>query len=279
MTYRKSSLLAAVSVVSILAAAPVALAANQTTPTGAQTQSAPPIDADRLIGKDLINPKGEKVGEIESVLIDQNNIVAGIVVGVGGFLGIGERDVAIDWRQVSVVNGGEKVTTTLTAEELKAMPPYEYKDGNAKSTSYFDPDYIQQRASTMADDATTAMNNAVDETKKMAGVAADKITGNGKAEGWVVATGDVTASHLMGAEVVDARGEEVGEVDDVVLAKDGPKLVLDTGKLSGAGSEKVVLKLDDAEVLQQRSDPDDLRIKIAMSDVELKALPRYTDKP
>jgi hypothetical protein len=45
---------------------------------------------------------------------------------VGGFLGVGKKDVAVSWRDLKVMNNGEKVVMNTTKDQLKAMPAFTY---------------------------------------------------------------------------------------------------------------------------------------------------------
>jgi sporulation protein YlmC with PRC-barrel domain len=51
--------------------------------------------ASDLRDKDVYGPNNERIGEIEDVLVNQSGQVTGVVLEVGGFLGIGEREVAV----------------------------------------------------------------------------------------------------------------------------------------------------------------------------------------
>ncbi len=60
--------------------------------------------ASQLEGLNVYNQNNEKIGDISEMLVDQSGKIQAVVVGVGGFLGIGERDVAISFDQVKFVN-------------------------------------------------------------------------------------------------------------------------------------------------------------------------------
>lgn len=51
--------------------------------------------ASKLIGVNVYNVQNEKLGDISDILLDQSGKVSGVVIGVGGFLGIGERDILV----------------------------------------------------------------------------------------------------------------------------------------------------------------------------------------
>lgn len=60
--------------------------------------------ASNLEGLNVYNNNNENIGEINELIIGQDGQIQAVVVGVGGFLGIGERDVAIPFDQVRFVN-------------------------------------------------------------------------------------------------------------------------------------------------------------------------------
>jgi sporulation protein YlmC with PRC-barrel domain len=56
--------------------------------------------ASKLVGINVYGPNNEKVGDINEVLVDRNGKAEAVVIGVGGFLGLGEKDVAIPFDEV-----------------------------------------------------------------------------------------------------------------------------------------------------------------------------------
>lgn len=67
-----------------------------------------------LMGVSVVGPADEEIGTVDDMLLDAEGRTIGIVVGIGGFLGIGEREVAIDVQQVQFVMV-EAMTTGATA--------------------------------------------------------------------------------------------------------------------------------------------------------------------
>ncbi|AMJ60178.1 PRC-barrel domain-containing protein [Bosea sp. PAMC 26642] len=57
--------------------------------------------ASKLMGVDIYGPDNNKVGDVTEILFDKMGKVEMVTVGVGGFLGIGSKDVAIPFEQVS----------------------------------------------------------------------------------------------------------------------------------------------------------------------------------
>lgn len=58
------------------------------------------IRASKLVGVNIYGPDNERVGDVNDVILDRSGNAAAVVIGVGGFLGIGEKDVAVPYRMV-----------------------------------------------------------------------------------------------------------------------------------------------------------------------------------
>ena len=107
--------------------------------------------ARKMIGLDVYNNDNEKIGDIAELIIDLSGKVEAVVVGAGGFLGIGERDVAVPYSQINWVlapvdpiRTGTSSTTSesansgtrnaypdhavlnMTKDELKDAPAFKY---------------------------------------------------------------------------------------------------------------------------------------------------------
>jgi hypothetical protein len=83
------------------------------------------LTAEQIIGRDVVNKNGEDVGQVERLVIQPDKGDVHAVISVGGFLGIGDRDVAIPLKEMEF--GEENVTlmSQQTKEDLEALPEYE----------------------------------------------------------------------------------------------------------------------------------------------------------
>jgi hypothetical protein len=117
----------------------------------------------KLIGVDVYGPNDEKVGDISEVLVDRSGNAHAVVIGVGGFLGIGKKDVALPFSALKWVSheeanrpGGTRPGTTgssptadsrttdasqgyphhaviaMTKDELKNAPEFRYASQASK---------------------------------------------------------------------------------------------------------------------------------------------------
>jgi sporulation protein YlmC with PRC-barrel domain len=103
--------------------------------------------ASELKGTDVKTPAGEKLGDIKQVAIDANGRVSYVAVSMGGFLGMGERLVAVPWDAMTFSLGGDKgdtrlITLASTKKQLEQAP--EFKDGKENSAAMCDPKWIHR---------------------------------------------------------------------------------------------------------------------------------------
>jgi sporulation protein YlmC with PRC-barrel domain len=77
----------------------------------------------------VYDPKDAKIGEVMDVLVDKSGKVTSLIVGVGGFLGAGEKDVSVPFDAVHVTtknNNKWYLVMNTTKEELKGAPGFAY---------------------------------------------------------------------------------------------------------------------------------------------------------
>jgi sporulation protein YlmC with PRC-barrel domain len=100
----KKQLAAGLAATALMAGTAMAQTTAPTQPAGAgqvMTQMPPDLmRGSQLMGIDVYGADNQKIGDIDEVLVDRQGKIHGLVVGVGGFLGIGQKDVAIPFDQV-----------------------------------------------------------------------------------------------------------------------------------------------------------------------------------
>jgi sporulation protein YlmC with PRC-barrel domain len=99
-------------------------------------QSTSQISANDYIGSSIYTAADESIGSVTNLILEENGGIVAAVVGVGGFLGIGAKDVAVPMSKITVTrdtaNGTIRLTTTETADSLKAAPEFKtLKDAKA----------------------------------------------------------------------------------------------------------------------------------------------------
>jgi sporulation protein YlmC with PRC-barrel domain len=115
--------------------APVNPSTTPSTPNMTRTfidaQSADQWLASKIIGASVVDNANNSIGSVNDLVVDSSGNVVAAVIGVGGFLGIGEKNVAISFKSLNITrdpNGSEKVKTEVSKNELQqaaAFKPYE----------------------------------------------------------------------------------------------------------------------------------------------------------
>ena len=85
--------------------------------------------ASKFKGTDVIGTDDKKIGDVSDILFDKDKKILAYIVGVGGFLGIGSKDVAVDPASFQAVPGTDqnnfKLRLSMTKDELKNAPAFE----------------------------------------------------------------------------------------------------------------------------------------------------------
>jgi len=109
------------------------LAALLIAPVAAQGKVLSSIPTDAVTVTDyykqnVYDPSDKKIGEIKDVLITQDGKVEAVVISVGGFLGIGDKDVAVPFSDIKGAKKNDKWYLTMQAnkDELKNAPGLKY---------------------------------------------------------------------------------------------------------------------------------------------------------
>ena len=95
-------------------------------------------DSGDIIGTRIKNAEGKDIGEIDRLMIDhQSGKISHVVVGLGGFLGVGERKVVVPWSDLKLTAAadGKKAMITMDQAKLESAPRYERTAGADRSPS------------------------------------------------------------------------------------------------------------------------------------------------
>ena len=78
--------------------------------------------------EDVYDPKENKIGDVNDILLEKDGRVSAVIVGVGGFLGVGEKDVAVPFNALKVAekDGDRYLVMNTTKEALEKAPGYTF---------------------------------------------------------------------------------------------------------------------------------------------------------
>jgi hypothetical protein len=89
-------------------------------------------DVQAILGRQVLSSTGEDMGRVIDIVVDRTGQVRAAVIDFGGFLGVGNRKVAVDWAAFRFAPTGgkyDRITLDLTRDQVKAAP--EYRDGRS----------------------------------------------------------------------------------------------------------------------------------------------------
>jgi sporulation protein YlmC with PRC-barrel domain len=259
-------------------------AASPPASTTADSKMAPSATADtrKLIGRNIKNADGETIGEIKSIYINKDGKVDSVMVSVGGFLGMGDREVRIAWSDLKITDNGEKVMVNMTKDELKAKPEYRYKNESWRGQVFTDtgpwsarpsdtaraPDAPRPASDQLAQTTKPPADRSTDKPSERPNMAATTSTGDFNA------AGEMSGHALIGATVRNEKREAVGKIEDVYVDNSGAikTVVVAVGGFLGVGAKDVAVKWSD---LKFSRDDKSIVIMTSWTKESLKAMPDF----
>ena len=201
----------------------------------------------------------DDVGEIGDVVLTVDGKLAAVIVDIGGFLGIGEREVALQWNAIRPVVEDDDpndvfLVINATAETLEAAPELRRADAEAR------PVRATDRAEVRMDGDRPMLRTPPTER-----------------EGYeLVVRDELTADDMTGMRVYGSNDEDVGEISELIMSSDGATIeraVLDIGGFLGIGEHEVAVTLDELQIMRDANGTN--RVYIDATQEELEAQPAY----
>lgn len=98
-----------------------------------QQQAANELLLDWITDANVRSPDGDVIGDINDLILDaETGKLIAAVIGVGGFLGIGEKRIAVPWERLTINYDAQEIVSDLTKEEAEAAPQYEFRERQAQ---------------------------------------------------------------------------------------------------------------------------------------------------
>ena len=209
------------------------------------------------------------IGDINDLVVTEDGSILAAVIGVGGFLGVGEKSVAVAYNSLEWhmdENGGRFATLFTTKEELESAPafdvsalgPNQTSDPTDPTTSPIGGPGLLDYPTDIAELPSTDPQNSPSESPQ---------------------TGDVvtvSAADLMGTTVMSADNESVGNINDVILTQDGriDAVVVDVGGFLGLGAKPVAIAFESLTI--QSDENNNLQAFVDFTKTQLELAPGYS---
>ena len=265
------NLLATTALASLIATGAFAQDATTTAPAPAdpamQDAAAPVVKADghlatQIIGETVYNGTGDdaqNIGDVNDIVIGADGKIEAVVIGVGGFLGIGEKNVAVDFAQLDWAerDGDRWLVAPTTKEQLEQQAAFDRSAYEpAMTTAASDPAVTapaDPAVTAPADPAVQPMDQAqntapADPAAPAATAPTDTTTTAAIDRSTLkeMPATEMRAEDLVGTTVYGANDANVGEIGDVLLTADGKidAYLVDVGGFLGMGEKEVAIGSD-----------------------------------
>ena len=105
----------------------------------------PAVEAVAVLGKKVLGPDDKGVvGQIVDILIDKDGKPTAAVIDVGGFLGVGSRKIAVDWKSLKFKPGNQDAPVSLTLDREQVQSAPEYKESGSVTAVVVTPAQPEQ---------------------------------------------------------------------------------------------------------------------------------------
>ena len=106
-------------------------------------QAAGDVRAEKLIGMTVFDTNGDKVGQVKDILFNEQGQATGVVLSVGGVLGLGAKQVGLQWSEVDIQPDAEVAKVQYNKDQLDAAPDFKTQEAQKAES---DAAAIQQSA-------------------------------------------------------------------------------------------------------------------------------------
>jgi sporulation protein YlmC with PRC-barrel domain len=203
----------------------------------------------------------EDFGTIKDLVVDKSGKVRAVIVGVGGFLGIGQKNVAIDYGQVqwmTATDGSLHAVTNTTKEALQAAADFNFTDT-------LGPDGKAFAASGTAKPLTTPA-----ATSQAVNTPAASVAGTNVSSFKALDSASLKTEDLKGIDVIGSDGRKLAEIDDFILSSAGKvdAVLVDFGGFLGVGKKEVAVAFDGLKFLSDNDGKRYLQVNVTKEQLE-----------
>lgn len=216
------------------------------------------------------NDDAERIGDVNNFVITDQGQVAAVIIGVGGFLGIGEKNVAVDYRELQRTtdqNGDLRLVLPTTKDALTSAPDFktvDNKDANQQDLAGKQAQQAQNQQLAQPADQNDQQAQPADQNQQQAQPAdqnqqqaqpADQANqqqavANPPPDRSQLTVATLTAEELIGTNAYGPNNEHLGTIGDMVLGEDGKTIeavVIDFGGFLGIGKKEVAVSMENLQ--------------------------------
>ncbi|MHA6263305.1 PRC-barrel domain-containing protein [Arenibacterium sp. CAU 1754] len=198
-----------------------------------------------------VQTEWDDIGEINDVVLSRDGTIDAVLVDIGGFLGIGERQIAVNMKAIKFV--GDNETPDDDSDFFLVMDGTRAVLEEAPEYSWSKDDSMEMTSEKNADSAMTSR------------------------EGFATVRVDtLTTEELTGASVYDAQGNWIGEVSELIMEGNDKidRAIVDVGGFLGMGEKPVAMAASELEIMTSK-DGDEIRVHVNKTKEQLEEMATY----
>jgi len=248
--------------------------------------------ASNLVGDNVYagaNTSSDRIGDINNLIVSSEGRIDGFVVGVGGFLGIGQKDVGVPFDNISMTRGENNEPHAMlaaTKEQLTNAPSFNDEkpsemaanttaatgtSGMAAGTTGMAAGTAAGTAGMAAGTATTGMaTDTTDATSTASTGGTQPMAGGSPITG-----AELSADNLMGTTVYGPDNQTIGSIGDLALTPQGQvdAVIVDVGGFLGIGAKPVAVAMDNLQFMRDSNNRVTLTTQFTQD--QLRNAPEY----
>ncbi|MCC5825953.1 PRC-barrel domain-containing protein [Alkalimonas sp.] len=232
--------------------------------------------ASNLIGANVRTNDNEDIGSVDDLILDEQGQIVAIIVSVGGFLGMGQKDVAIGWDNITRSGTADKLElrVDVTRDDLRSAPKFVKREQSSAASNTQREQSAQQRAAQNMQQGAqpsdmqtrTDQRSARDQSRQQNRGHIDSTPIRGS-----------HANNLIGANVRTNDNEDIGSVGDLILNEQGQivAIIVSVGGFLGMGQKDVAIGWDNV-TRSGTGDKQELLVDVTRED--LNSAPKFASR-
>lgn len=217
----------------------------------------------------------ENIGQITEIVLSSDGQVRGLVIGVGGFLGMGEQDVAVSMDQIMFSTDADDqsrmyIVVNSGVDSMLDAPAYDRTWMRGEGMHGNQMQGERARGDRMQSDRA---QGTAQSGQERAAFAAPDMQRDGYNR---VELTEISTEMLMGKSVYDVNDRDVGSITDMLLDDQGAisNIIIDFGGFLGIGSSQAAIGYNELTILTTEGNRD-VRIYVDATREQIEGLPQY----
>ncbi len=224
------------------------------------------LRASKIIDKPVKNTRGEDLGEVDDLIMSRNGKIKKVILSVGGFLGVGDRLVAVSFKSLQIQEKGD-IVYPVTKQQLENHPVFTYKS-EGFDLYYFSPPPPYGSFGF----SPPGYQGYFPYGYPSGSFPGGRYRGEYGAWGWEYYPDRLRVSGILNKSVWNEAGQDVGEIDDLIIGQNAKAeafiLAVGTGAFLESEEKLVALRFKPLKV-------DGAGIVYKVTRQQLKELPEF----